>query len=127
MNKLMLFVDGSVDPQTKVGYGTYLAVSENTLFADTLKRNVKTKRFNNTSSTKLELETLLWALKDLDALTNEHKIIIYTDSQNIMSLETRRTRLEQDNYYTKCGRLINNHELYKKFYRIVNNLNIPYF
>ena len=58
MTDLILFTDGSVNPQTNIGYGAYLTVPEEGLSLDSLKLSVKVKRFERTSSTKLELQTL---------------------------------------------------------------------
>ena len=120
MNELMLLTDGSVNTQSKVGYGAYLAVSERGLSLDSLRECVKVKRFEHTSSTKLELQTLLWALKDIQTL--ESKVTVYTDSQNIMGLPVRRERFEQNSYRSKKGRLLNNYELYQEFYRMTDQL-----
>ncbi len=68
MNELMLFTDGSVNTKSNIGYGAYLAVSECGLPLDSLRARVKVRRFEHTSSTKLELQTLLWALRDIQAL-----------------------------------------------------------
>ena len=116
----MLFTDGSVNTQSKVGYGAYLAVSERGLSLDSLRECVKVRRFEHTSSTKLELQTLLWALEDIQAL--ESKVVVYTDSQNIMGLPGRRERFEQNSYRSKKGRLLNNYELYQEFYRVTDQL-----
>ena len=96
MNKLILFTDGSVNAQSNIGYGAYLVLSERGLSLDSLKTRVKVRRFEHTSSTKLELQTLLWALSDIQAL--EGKVVVYTDSQNIMGLQRRRDRFEQNDY-----------------------------
>ena len=117
---LMLFTDGSVNTKSKIGFGAYLAVAELGLPIDLLRERVKVKRFEDTSSTKLELQTLLWALGDIQDL--ESKLIVYTDSQNILSLQGRRGRLEKNNYRTKNDKLIRNHELYKEFYRTADKL-----
>ncbi|MBW1787678.1 MAG: ribonuclease H, partial [Deltaproteobacteria bacterium] len=92
MNKLMLFTDGSVNSHSKIGYGAYLAVPENGLSLASLRTSVKVKRFEHTSSTKLELQALLWALRNIQVLGSG--VIVYTDSQNIMGLQARRDRLE---------------------------------
>ncbi len=63
----MLFTDGSVNTQSKIGYGAYLAVFDRGLSLESLKKNIKVKQFEHTSSTKLELQTLLWALSDIQA------------------------------------------------------------
>ena len=81
---------------------------------------MKVRRFEHTSSTKLELQTLLWALKDIQTL--ESKVTVYTDSQNIMGLPVRRERFEQNSYRSKKGRLLNNYELYQEFYRMTDQL-----
>ena len=124
MDKLLLFIDGSVNTQSKTGYGACLAVSGTILSHDSLMTKVKIKRFENTSSTKLELQTLLWALYDIRHPIN--KVIIYTDSQNIISLPNRRSRLEENNYRSKKNKLLNNHELYQKFYKITDQMNCEF-
>ncbi|MCP4252962.1 MAG: ribonuclease H [Candidatus Scalindua sp.] len=124
MDELMLLTDGSVNTQSMIGYGAYLAVSERGLSLDSLRKRVKVKRFEHTSSTKLELQTLLWALGDIQAL--ESKVTVYTDSQNIMGLPGRRERFEQNNYRSKRGRLLNNYELYQGFYKMTDQLNCKF-
>ncbi len=124
MNELMLLTDGSVNTQSNIGYGAYLAVSERGLSLDSLRKCVKVRLFEHTSSTKLELQTLLWALRDIQTL--EGKVIVYTDSQNIMGLQGRRERFEQNNYRSKKNRRLNNYELYQEFYRMTDQLNLKF-
>ncbi|MCP4969671.1 MAG: ribonuclease H [Arcobacter sp.] len=112
---IKLFCDGSVNPQKKIGFASYFLLFENESFEEARKK-VKTKLFENTSSTKLELESLLWALEDKDI--KDKNIIVYTDCQNILSLENRREKLEKNNYQTSTGKIVKNHELYKKFYEV---------
>lgn len=91
MNGFALFTDVSLDPQRKVGVGGYLLVP-----AQFLERNpqdieqrevysaLKTKSFAETSSTKLEVQTVLWALEcSLGELVASAggELRIYTDSQ----------------------------------------------
>src|SRR5210317_2152863 len=121
MDELILLADGSVNTQSNIGYGAYLAVSERGLSLDSLRTRVKVKRFEHTSSTKLELQTLLWALSDIQALGR--KVIVYTDSQNIMGLQGRRDRFEQNDYRSKKNKRLNNYELYQEFFRIFDHLN----
>ena len=120
MDELILLTDGSVNAQLKIGYGAYLAVSERELSLDSLRTRVKVRRFEHTSSTKLELQTLLWALSDIQALGC--KVIVYTDSQNIMGLQGRRDRFEQNDYRSKNNIRLNNYELYQEFYRMIDQL-----
>lgn len=118
--ELILFTDGSVNPQSKIGYGAYLAVSDIDISIDSLLKLVQVKRFEETSSTKLELQTLLWALTEIDQ--EGKKVILYTDSQNIIGLPGRRDRFEKNDYYSKNGKRIGNYKLYQEFYQITDQI-----
>ena len=122
MKKIKLFTDSSVNPQEKVGFGAYLLLKENNISFEDMKKDIKTKRFEDTSSTKLELQTLLWSLEEI----NDKDVIIeiYTDCQNIIGLQDRRERLEKNNFHSSSGKLMNNHELYKDFFEKTDKLNI---
>ena len=127
MKELMLFSDGSVNTHSNVGYGAYLAVPERRLSLDSLdllRLRVKVKRFENTSSTKLELQTLLWALNDIQA--SGCRVIVYTDSQNIIGLPGRRDRFEQKEYRSKKNRRLNNYKLYQEFFIITDQLDCEF-
>ena len=116
----MLFIDGSVNPQSNIGYGAYLAVSEHGPGLDSLKTRVKVRRFEHTSSTKLELQTLLWALGDMQ--TMGRKVMVYTDSQNILGLPARRDGFEKNDFRTKKNKRLKHDELYRAFYRVIDQL-----
>ncbi|MCK9491237.1 MAG: ribonuclease H [Sulfurimonas sp.] len=118
---LYLFTDGSANPQKKFGFGAYLLLNEDELHSITLsKEDVFTKKFEDTSSSKLELEALLWALNKISV--KERKVIIFTDCQNIIGLYDRRKKFEKNNYMTSKKTLIKNYELYKEFYRLTDNI-----
>lgn len=121
----MLFTDGSVDTKTRVGFGAYLAVKDMELPLVDLKAKVKVKQFENTSSTKLELQALLWAMDDALLLNPEKlmRVAIYSDSQNIVGLLARRSGLEQRDYYASNGKLLNNTELYQQFFKAIDQCN----
>lgn len=114
---LFLFTDASVDPLSGIGYGAYLLLGEYEMQAPVSKLKIKTKRFENTTSSELELETFLWALSQIP--TKNSKLILYTDCQNIITLKSREARLKESNYMTKKNTLIKNHELYKRFYETI--------
>lgn len=67
-DKLLLFVDGSVNNQLKIGCGAYLLIDENDVLEISIANLIKIKTFESTSSTKLELQTLLWALNEIPAI-----------------------------------------------------------
>ena len=124
MEEILSFTDGSVDTNSKIGIGACLFVTDSETSIEILKERVKVKQFENTSSTKLELETLLWALNEIQ--TSDKKIVVYTDSQNTVGLPGRREKLEKNDYRTKKNEHIKNHKLYKEFYRITDVLNCEF-
>ena len=107
-----LFVDGSVNPKDKIGFGAYI-------FCNNLEScensTIFTKKFFDTSSTKLELESLLWALKEIEP---KEKLLVYTDCQNIFSLLNREEKLKNNNYFTSTNKKIKNHLLYEEFFKL---------
>ncbi|MGJ3234380.1 ribonuclease HI [Marivirga sp.] len=123
-NRQLLFIDGSVNNQLKVGCGAYLVLHEYEKFNLSLKDKIRTKSFSNTSSTKLELQTLLWALEELGDTNDE--IVVYTDSQSIIGLLNRRTNLEQNDYHSSNNKLLNHHKLYREFFKITDHLNCEF-
>jgi len=120
----MLFTDGSVDTHSNIGYGAYLAVFEREFSPDLLKTHVKVRRFDHTSSTRLELQALLWALSDIQA--SGRGVIVYTDSQNLMGLPKRRDRLEQNEYRYRKRKRLNNYELYREFFKMTDQLDCAF-
>ena len=122
---LLLFTDASVNPISKIGYGAYLVLDKHKLSKhQTQLEDVKTKRFENTSSSRLELETLLWALSEID-LKNS-LITIYTDCQNIIGLKDRKEKLLKQGCLSKKNKVIKNYELYKKFYKTMNQTQLNF-
>ena len=67
---------------------------------------------------------MLWALGELPA--NVEKIIVYTDSQNIIGLMDRRALLEQNDYHSSKNKLLNNHDLYREFFKITDNIHCEF-
>lgn len=118
----MLLTDCSVNPQLGIGFGAYLAFSGALESLDTLKERIQIRRFEDTSSTQLEIQTLLWALSEIP----EKKIISYTDSQNIAGLLSRKERLVKNDYRSKEGRQNRNHEVYQDFFDCVEGLEIQF-
>lgn len=117
---LLLFTDGSAHPQLKIGYGAYLAFDDPHCSTETLQDMIKIRRFENTSSSRLELQTMLWALEDVGYKGKE--ITIYTDSQAILGLAARRKRIEENNYRSKSGNALKNADLYQRFFRMIDQL-----
>lgn len=118
MTEWLLFTDGSVNTQTGKGYGAALLItSENQAHTRAeLKNRIKIQKFIETSSTKLELQTLLWALADIPKSCTP--LTVYTDSQNILGLAARRAGFEAQNYHSKKGLPLRNAALYQAFFQM---------
>lgn len=122
--KIFLFTDGSVNPKSGVGYGACLFLDKLESPLSELENKIMIKKFDNTSSTKLELETLLWALDERDL--ENYEVVVYTDCQNIIGLPERREGFERKNYMTSKGNQIKNYELYKFFFKRVDILDCQF-
>jgi len=133
MNNYSLFTDASLNPKLKVGVGGYLLVPES--FIETPPNLIKTtelnkiivlKKFEDTSSTKLEVQTVLWALEECCAgstIFGPGKLRIYSDSQCVEGLLSRRAGLENNGFHSRGGnRLLKNASLYGKYYEFHDRL-----
>jgi ribonuclease HI len=119
MTEWLLFTDGSVNTQTKSGYGAALWVaSDDTKTYGELKDRIKVKKFTETSSTKMELQTLLWALTEIPEGCKP--LTVYTDCQNILSLASRRAGFEKQNYHSKRGKPLRGAALYQAFFEVAD-------
>ena len=118
------FIDSRVDPYNNIGFGAYLILNNENESLEELKEHIKIKRFENTSSSKLELQTLLWALDEI--ADNNISIEIYTDCQDIIGLENKRKKLEKNHFYSTSGKLMKNHDLYKDFYLKLDELSLSF-
>ena len=133
MNQFYLFTDASLNPNLKVGVGGYIIVPESFLKnppgpvkISKLNEIIALRRFQDTSSTKLEVQTILWALEECcsgSILPVSGKLHIYSDSQCVEKLLARRSRLESSGFHSKGGnRLLKNASLYKKYYEFHDQL-----
>ena len=89
---------------------------------------MRVRFFEQTNSTRLELQTLLWALDETNALASDHELAltVYKYSQNIIGLPERRFHLERNNYFSSKNRQRNNYDLYQEFYRLISKLNCEF-
>lgn len=127
MNNFALFTDVSLNPQRKLGVGGFLLIPVSFLEAvphditlDDVSTRLEIKSFAETSSTTLEVQTVLWALEhSREKLTGPvgGNLRIFTDSQCVAGLLGRRSGLERNNFIAKrSGRSLSNAPLYRAFY-----------
>ena len=116
-----------------VGIGGYLLVP--VLFLERephgveqseVSSRLKMKMFEETTSTKLEVQTVLWALENSwEELTGPARgsLRIYTDSQCVAGLLGRRAGLECSDFIAKrSGRPLPHASLYRGFYAAYDQL-----
>lgn len=127
MNRNALFADVSLNPKLKLGLGAYLVIPSSFLeippgriIRPKLVEQIRLRRFEVTSSTKLEVQTLLWALEDFQKESSgsmSGTLDVYSDSQCVTGLLRRRSQLEINGFCSKgTNRLLKNGCLYRKFY-----------
>jgi ribonuclease HI len=133
VDKFALFTDVSVNPQRQVGVGAcllvplqLLATPPHEIDREGLGAHLQCRRFIETSSTILELQTVLWGLaqvrKDFPD-TARRDLHLYTDSQFVVGLSGRRAGLERRSYLaTRSGCLLSHAPLYSEFYAASDEL-----
>jgi len=133
MNSLALFTDVSLNPQRRLGVGACLLVPASLLHSapDAIERDeilalLRFMRVSDTSSTKLEVQTVLWALEECRMEFNgsaPRNLQLYTDSQCVVGLLGRRAGLEAKNFVAgRSGQPLANASLYQAFYAVQDQL-----
>lgn len=133
MNSFALFTDASLNPKLHLGVGACLVVPAafleqpaESIAAIAVAELVRMKRFEETSSTALEVRTALWALEEYR--TGQHdagpaQLRLYCDSQCIAGLPGRRAAIEAQKYVSRgSGRQLQNAPLYSAFYKLHDQL-----
>lgn len=111
-----IFADASFDPRSRRGVGACCISSE-----------IITKEFSTTSCARLELVTVLWALKVFEDLSNDpiNKLTLYTDSKTLVDLAARRPKLEANNFSSRRnGKELSNGDLYQEFFAVCDRLRL---
>jgi ribonuclease HI len=130
---IALFTDVSLNPKLKLGVGAYLMVpapfldlSPQSIERPEIAGRLMIRRFERTSSTSLEVQTVLWALKDYrNGLKGPGpgEIQVYSDSQCVAGLLKRRPGLETDGLPGQStNRPLKNISLYRKFYEFYDEM-----
>jgi len=133
VNRYALFTDVSLNPRLKLGFGAYLVIPSSFLeipseriIRPELVEQIRLRRFEVTSSTKLEVQTLLWALEDFQKESSGSRfgsLDVYSDSQCVTGLQRRRSRLEMNEFCSNgTKRILKNAHLYRKFYEFHDTL-----
>ncbi len=132
MNRDAIFIDVSLYPKLRSGVGGYLAVPSSSLMGSSqsmarseVAEGLVLRRFEGTSSTELEVRTLLWALEEYqkEKGPGPGNLRIYTDSQCLAGLLKRRPGLEDKAFISRrTNRPLKNTALYGRFYQFYDEL-----
>jgi ribonuclease HI len=129
MKDFSLFTDASGDPRLKIGVGAclvlpapFLNVPFPKIDKSEITGRISLRRFEDTSSTKLELETVVWALGE-QRKRSKGRLNLYTDSQCISGLLKRKPGLMGRDFLSRKTNLpLRNAPLYQKFYAFHDEL-----
>jgi ribonuclease HI len=124
-----IFTDVSVSPVLKLGVGAYVMVPASFLDASygiigrsQITGRIKVRRFKGTSSTRLELQTVLWALAENQQVPHG-SLTIFSDSQCVSGLLNRKHRLLAGGFLSKkTNQLLGNASLYRRFFEFHDEL-----
>ncbi|NVN92757.1 MAG: ribonuclease H [Desulfuromonadales bacterium] len=133
-----LFTDVSVNPQRHMGVGACLLVPVSFLDRDPQQvertevfAKLRFRRFEETSSTKLEVQTVLWALGEYRAefgSVDPGTLRVYTDSQCVAGLLGRRAGLEGTSYIARrSAHALRNATLYRAFFAAHDDIGFTLF
>jgi ribonuclease HI len=132
MKSDVIFTDVSLHPRLRSGVGGYLVVPFSFLTGSLQKvtqslvaERLVLRRFEDTSSTELEVRTVLWALEEYqkEKGSGPGDLRIYTDSQCLSGLLKRRTGLENRAFISqRTNRPLKNASLYCRFYQFYDQL-----
>jgi len=125
MKDIALFTDVSVNPGLRIGVGAYLVIPASFLEASScvidraeVADRMKVRRFEDTSSTKLELQTVLWAIQE-ERKESKGNLRVYSDSQCVSGLLKRMPGLLAEEFLSRrTNRPLKNALLYRAFHEL---------
>jgi predicted GIY-YIG superfamily endonuclease/ribonuclease HI len=123
-----IFMDVSVSPGLRLGVGAYVMIPASFLESSKvigrlqIAGRIKVQRFEGTSSTRLELQTVLWALSE-NRQGPQGSLTIYSDSQCVSGLLRRKPRLLAAGFLSKkTNQQLGNASLYRTYYEFHDEL-----
>lgn len=108
------FCDGSFDPKLRIGVIGW-CIGNN---------NVKLETIIDTNNTQCECKAVLNLLKDITELNFNNTYVIYTDCESLINNIKNKEKIINNNYVRKNGNPINNIEIYKQIFEILDILKI---
>lgn len=129
----LIFCDSSFDAESRTGVGGRLIISSRELSSQILIADLRvtTKLFTNTTNTRLELTTILWALSFFKRSFSEKKANkpcypnakVISDCKTILDLPSRRDLLQKREFKSKrTNKPLSNADLYKKYFLLYDEI-----
>jgi ribonuclease HI len=109
-------------------FNEYADYSNDELFKK-ISEKVVYKQYFTKKSSWAEIKTVVYSLQVLEeSFETDFNVEVYTDCQSLCDLlERRKTKLEQTNFITRSGKVLENAELYKELFMMTNKFNIHIF
>jgi ribonuclease HI len=118
-NRIEIYTDGSCHTQQRIGAWAALI-----LLGD--KKEILSEIMYDTTHNRMELLSVIKAIKYTNTHHSDAKLRIYTDSQYVCTLPNRLPRLKQKSFLTKKGTEIQNADLVKTFLHLIENQDIEW-
>lgn len=129
VRRFSIFADASFQPQLRIGVSGFLILPHDgrAEFPLPPASSVRTRVARGGSNTRLELETIIWALiswQERHGRRVEDRapaaVTLYTDCRAAKNLLDRRSRLETSNYFSKrSGGPLQHADLYRRFFKLL--------
>ncbi len=117
--RIEIYTDGSCHTQKRTGAWAALILFGN-------KREIRTGVEADTTHNRMELLSVIKAIEFVHAHQPGASLRIYSDSQYICTLPDRLPRLKQNTFLTKKGTEIQNADLVKTFFHLIENHDIEW-
>jgi len=140
---IKIYSDASFSNDAKIGVGGFIiecnqnATVDNSTENSNNQNHVQTFKFKEQNNIRAEMRALFGAVETLKkSVIQQHvltgnsshrdnlSLTIYTDCQTIANLQTRRSKLEKNNFCSrKTGLPLSNKDLYQTFFKMYDQFN----
>lgn len=139
VGSVIVFTDAATSSKFKVSVGVYLYLDQQCLnlystctdedLSRKLSNHIVYTTYESKKSTWSEIKTVIDALHAVLKKSGPNlKVEIYTDCKSLCDLLNRRKeKLEKNNFITKSGKALENANLYKELFAIVDKFQIKIF
>ncbi|MDP3556811.1 MAG: ribonuclease H [Bacteroidota bacterium] len=115
-----IYTDGSCNPQLLIGAWAALVFVNG-------KKTILNGTENDTTHNRMELLAVINAIKHVEAtLKSKETLHVYSDSQYVVNLNSRRTKLEAKNFITNKGTPIQNLDLVQALLKLIDTNSIEF-